>query len=199
MRIKISTAAKQLFRRTKEVKIQKKIHNSLIRLWQDAIQEFIKTVLNNIGVESGMSGATLKPLAKDVRLKTYVEQSLRGRGAKFSKSRYSSTRFPGDSDTKSKSHGERLGASAYEINYGTPKVPRLTFTFQIKVLQFYLNELGIGNNNTAAWNSLPKGEQAAIDFINNNFQNYINDQEFINILLGSSGRNLNVTGVLTDA
>lgn len=197
MRITVSTNPKQLFRRTKIGKVQKKIHDSLIRLWRDALQVFIKTVLNNIGVESGMSGATLKPLAKDVRLKTYVEQSLRGRGAKFNRARYNSTRFPGDSEYKSMAHGERLGASAYTINYGTPKVPRLTFTFEIKVLQFYLNELGIGNNNTPPWDSLDKGQAAAIEFIETNLSNYIGDEELLNILLGRQS-GLTISGEVTD-
>lgn len=197
MRIRFKTSKRNIYRTTSKVKIQRAMHNSLVKLWKDAIRVFIRTVLDNIGVRSGMSGATLKPLAKEVRLSSYVEQSLRGKGAQFRKEKYLSTQFPGITDYKSMAHGAKLGGKAYTINYGTHKVFQFDFTFEITVLQFYLNELGIGNNNEMPWFALEKGQEAAIDFINANIFRYFSAQDFIDLLYSGKSKFV-VTGELSD-
>jgi len=138
----------------------------LSRFWKDSIQAFITAIIDAdvIQIDSGMSKASLIPLARRVQLGQVVEASLTGIG----NPRKGYTDAAGGyhpKTKKTKSLGMTLGQEAYTIKYGTVSDMRFLFAFQIVIYQYVLHENGF---QTKAWNSLPIGERAFIDFIESN-------------------------------
>lgn len=157
--------------------VLKTYHNRLKRLWRDSVKAFILTTVDSMGIDTGMSVASLAPLAAKVRLKTLILETARGRGPNKGEARkgltnldgsYSSTRF------KSRSEGQRLGKSAYTLSFGTPSAPDLQFRFDIVVFQHQFHEPN--------WDSLKKGEKAFVDFFESNFDAYIHVDDLISEL-----------------
>ena len=62
--------------------------------------------------------------------------------------------------------GESIGSTMFNITYGGPGHIRMTFTFDIKVYQYALHELGKGGK--PAWNSVEKGLAAMKHYLDTN-------------------------------
>lgn len=148
------------------------VHRGLIRLWRESVGEFITATADAMAVDTGMSVASLQPLAAKVRLATVIREIARGKGPK--------RRSPGDvpqapfqdnfGPFRSRALGERLGRNAFELEFGTPRTPLLKFQFRIVILQHFLNDNGLGNvANPPVWQSLEKGEAAFLDHFNREF------------------------------
>lgn len=103
--------------------------------------------------------ASMMPLAAKVQLASFLRSRLTG-VASGSRRSYSSTKFPAGSGLKSISNGQRLGARAYDLTFGTPISPQLTFEFNIVVLQHYLHESSANYQKSHNWQSLERGKDA---------------------------------------
>jgi len=111
-----------------------------------AAQAFYTTVWYEVPVWTGMSRGSLVPLGKAIKnVPTAIspkKRRERGRPVRL---------YPGVKDLAA---GIQLGEDAFVWENGKGKH---VLEFNIKVFHYMLNEKGKGNNNAAAWFSLPKG------------------------------------------
>lgn len=161
IKIRISTPSKP----PSAVKIKVALHRELTKLWKGAGQAFIRKVALEgvVKVDTGMSRASLLPLARAVRLLTAVRASITAERA--SRGRKASSRPIGpDGKPRTIAAGIRAGNDAFEYSVGTPTNPKFIFEFEIKVLQYLIREEGA--DGVKAWNSILKGRRAFLNHIN---------------------------------
>jgi hypothetical protein len=118
-------------RRLDKGKTLDNVFKALNDLWRDAVRAYLRAVTENevIPVDSGMSRASLLPLARLVRLGTEVDAGISAAGAQYKGEPYT-TGFGGrKSGFKSRAHGEELGKNAYELVFGSKDRPTLIFEF----------------------------------------------------------------------
>lgn len=165
--------------------IYKYVHRQLSRLWHDASQEFILTALNQISVDTGMSAATLLPLAQKVNLRSAVAAAIQGKGPNFRKrQKYrGGPGFPSSGEFKSRALGERMGQAAYKFEVGTDRKPIFIMTFDIVVFQYFLHESFENSNVSKDWQSLDQAKDAMLKFIENNWMHYVDKQKFSHWLI----------------
>lgn len=161
---------------------QKYIHAQVKRLWRDSAKEFVKAVLAILShhVDTGMSMASLVPLATDVKFKTLIQELMFGShtgGVYYD--------FGGVKTNllKSPELGEQKGKSAYELSFGTPAFPEMVFNFRIVVYHYYLHELGIATSSTGAWATLSHGKAAFLEYFQTNLKQYVQPKKITQILL----------------
>lgn len=128
---------------------------------------FLDVTVNNILVDSGMSAASLLPLAAKVQYRTAILAIIRGKGPSPTRGHGPSSVFPPFEDNigrfKSIAFGSRLGAKSFSVDFGNPNRPIFSMDFDISVLQHFIHENGLGNARTAQ-NSLALGVAAAEEF-----------------------------------
>jgi hypothetical protein len=150
----------------------KKLHTNLKRLWTDAIKEFVTEIAirgaGRIHVDTGMSKASIIPLAKIVRISGQVRASIVPNSYKKIPPYY---HFGSASPTglKTIQAGISLGSETTMVDFGTKMDPSTKFEFGINVLQYYLHEEGIGRGSKGAWNTLEHGQAA--------FEKYLNEHK----------------------
>lgn len=152
MRVSISTPSPVPNRS----KIQNDLHIELAKLWRGAGRAFIRRVALEgiVKVDTGMSRGSLLPLSRAVGLLTAVRASITA-----DRARRGGRRVKG----KSIAAGVRAGENAFEYEVGTPAAPKFIFEFEIKVLQYLLNERGVNGNQ--AWDSLMEGRRAFLEHL----------------------------------
>jgi len=153
--------------------VLKTYHERLKRLWRDSVKAFVMATMENMHIDTGMSVASLQPLAANVRLQTIIMETLRGRGPRRGyvdiNGTYHRDQF------KSRAHGIRLGQSAYKLEFGTPQSPNLLFIFNIVVFQHQYHE--------PTWQSLEAGKQAFINHFEANFQSIVRVNDLVGQLV----------------
>lgn len=170
--------------------VLKYIHGQLGSLWRDCVRAFINEVSSNISVDTGMSMASLYPLATNVRMGNIINELSRGFGPKIGHKNLTGKFSDNNAKYKSRELGRKLGRRAYNLEFGTPSNPELTFKFEIVVFQYFLLENGLGfDNPSTVWDSLNKGKEAFIAYWEENASKYINTAKITNYFL---------TGVLND-
>lgn len=178
--LQIDAKRMRSFLRRKPGPIQKYVHDQLIKLWKHSVLAFLEEVSQNISVDTGMSLATLLPLARSVRGGQIILSELSG--ASGSKKGYNPKYgFAKGTGNKSISQGQRFGKDAYNLEFGTPKRPVFRFHFEIVVLQYYLHEeQHTMNYHSQTWQTLRKGRKAFIDYFESNFDRYVTAQTILN-------------------
>lgn len=154
------TSLKGLRGKGKAEKITKAEHKRLSKIWDDCARAYLRAIILSdvIRVDTGMSKASLLPLARYLRMYTEVSQ-----GVSFSKREKGSFTSEGvwqpDVD-RTAALGERLGAkrAGYNMLYGGPKRMVFQFDFEIKVWQYLIYEQGFGKD--AAWDTIGTGRAA---------------------------------------
>ncbi len=155
--------------------VQQFVFNELKQLWQECIRAFVNEAVKHIHIDTGMSMASLQPLASRVNIPLAISESLRGYGPR----KYSPPddwEGEGKGGVKGPALGASLGQKAYIIEFGTPTNPHLSFRFDIVVFQHYLHE---ASENYAAsvsqnWRSLEKARDAFLNHWNANINSRIN-------------------------
>lgn len=136
------------------------------RLWKDAAKEFIKTAVSSIVIDTGMSAASMLPLAEKADYETELYAEIAGR-VKRSK-RQGLTYLDGSYD-RSRFREIKEGIAAEEkkskLLFGSEKRPFMQFSFTITVYQYDRWE-------PRRWHSLNKGSTAFITFIDENWDYY---------------------------
>ena len=131
-------------------------HRKRIIAWNNAVREYVLAVAYNVGQhqDTGMSYASLFSIAKkvDAQIPDLANKRDSVKGLTYK----SGVRAP--DAFKTWQVGLKLGEKAGTINYGYYKRPTLSFTFEIRVFQFLINEFGYGKG--AAWSSLKDGQDA---------------------------------------
>ena len=176
-------------RRVVEVeRMYKYAHNGLIRLWKDCIRAFVRELSNHIMIDTGMSYASILPLAATVRIREEIEAGMIGLGSPKSGFKNLTGNFASNNARfKSKTLGEQLGREAFTIKFGTPHNPELTFTFHLVVFQYYLHEEYRGGNYVSSnWRSIPKAQAAFLETWDAGIKSgeYINGRILLEVLTG---------------
>ncbi len=142
-------------------KFNKTLHKQMILLMKGAIREFTVVAATNIGVDTGMAGGSLQPLAQEVGggvlgiIRSRIQRGSRT-GLTTLTGRYYRSR------KRSLEEGIAAGENAFSINFGTVKRPRMFFRFDIKVYQHARWE-------GERWSTIIAGTQAMEHYINENF------------------------------
>lgn len=149
----------------------KKLHENMSRLWKDATKAFLEEIIKNdlIKVDTGMSRASLLPLARAVRMLTVVRASINPK----SKPRQGYNELGGGynaTGVKSIATGEKLGEKAYKLNLGSPARPVFYFEFNIVVYQHWIHEV---YNSESDWQAIEKGTQAFKAYLEDNSSSYV--------------------------
>ncbi len=139
--------------------LKKHVHKQIVKLWKRCVGEFVKEVSKHVAIDTGMSMASLMPLAAKVRLASFLRSKISGM-SKGHKKGYTDKNFQYHPDrNRSKTLGERLGSDAYNLSFGSPLSPDLTFSFDIVVLQYWLHESKSNYSGSGHWQSIKKGER----------------------------------------
>lgn len=146
----------------------KSLHESLIKIWKDCVRAFVLELTKHVHVDTGMSAASIEPLAARVGLQSMIIQSLRGKGPKRGHRDINDPGFKYAAENiapfKSRALGKQLGQEprGYELTFGSPDSPIFTFTFNITVYQWYLHDSFGGSGSMGDWGAL---ESARIAFL----------------------------------
>lgn len=141
-----------------------KYHKAMIRLYKDAAAEFAWRTVQEIHVDTGMSAASLEPLANEVGtsiladVDPFIKHSQRPWGTAM-------TGLSQKGRIRSVDAGFRSGLSAYRFSFGSVRNPHFIFEFKINVWQYAFWE-----DN---WNSLNVGLYHFVDFVESNFEEYV--------------------------
>jgi hypothetical protein len=160
------------------------VHRDLTRLWRDSVKEFIVATADAMAVDTGMSVASLEPLAAKVRLATLIREISRGKGPKRGHKNLTGNFSSNNAQFKSRNFGRQLGREAFDLSFGTPQSPVLTFNFKIVVFQHFLQENGLGNGDV--WASLAKGREAFLTFFNTEAPRRIDGNKISRIIFGET-------------
>lgn len=149
--IKLSNSLSKAMKRSSSAldrRIKQQVMESLNTLWSRSVAAFIMAVSTQVLVDTGMSLASLYPLATKVskgaevrRIIMSKRKSPRRRGSYDMSGSYN----PGVPRTRT--HGERLGQDAYTFKLLSRPTGTLDFGFEVKVWQFYLHEEGVGQGS----------------------------------------------------
>ena len=143
----------------------KYVHIGLMKLWRECIRAFVREATKYIIIDTGMSYASMLPLASQVRIRDEIELGMVGVGKPKPGFRNLTGGFASNNARfKSKSFGEELGTEAFTIKFGTPRRPELTFTFHLVVFQYYLHDQQRGSGYVSSnWRTIPKAQAAFLE------------------------------------
>lgn len=142
-------------------------YKKLKGMWADSVQSFLNDIAlkDTIPILSGMSKASLIPLARAVRMVTRYRTTLSAaRFESFGHVIKGWTDMSGrwhSEGYRSMAHGERAGESCFIIDYGSELNWSFKFEFKINVYQWFLHEMGeVPDQYHGAWNVLPSAIKA---------------------------------------
>lgn len=157
--------------------LKKHVHNQLIKLWKRCVREFVIEASIHVAIDSGMSMASMMPLAAKVRLATFLRSKITG-SSRGTRSGYTDMNFSySGSQQKSIAHGQRLGARAYDLTFGSTLNPRMTFEFNIVVLQHFLHESSSNYKRSHNWQSLNNAKKAFLSAWDILYYDYVNPRD----------------------
>ncbi|HUU87827.1 MAG TPA: hypothetical protein VMX17_08750 [Candidatus Glassbacteria bacterium] len=145
-------------------KYLKKYHNAMIRLYKDAAAEFVWRTVQEIHIDTGMSAASLEPLAASLGtsiiddISPFIKHGQRNWGTAM-------TGLSQKGRIRSIDAGFRAGQSAFRFSFGSVKNPYFIFEFKINVYQYAFWEKN--------WQSLNKGLYYFVDFVESNYEAYV--------------------------
>ena len=170
----------------KQSAIKKYINDQTILLWKDATREFIKEVVSVLygHIDTGMSIASIIPLATEVNFQTLIQEAIAGNATHYTKGKEYYDWAGKTGQMKTPALGEELGQTAYEIEFGTPELPKFVFRFKVSVFQYYLHEFGYAVPHAGAWNTLELGKIAFQTFLTARHREYYDMAVIARILRG---------------
>lgn len=142
-------------------KFNKTYFENMQRLMRGGVRAFVQTAVLEIHVDSGMSAASLQPLAQaaGTGILKHLIGAVPRKGQTSMAGRYYRDR------QRSIDAGIKAGMSAYQLNYGTIKRPKMFLRFNTNVYQYALWEGQL-------WDSIIPGVKAMTDYIFDNFDRY---------------------------
>lgn len=151
-----------------KVKITKVLYKGVALLWRDSAREFVRVASEHIAVDTGMSRASLIPIARMLKMQLAVQGRRTRRGVTHLVDGRGEYDPSGVRGTKA---GISAGSHAFEYKLGSQKRMHLTFEFDISVWQHFMYEDGF--NGKAPWDSLEAGRKAFNDFFDSNWDTYV--------------------------
>ncbi len=165
--------------------IKKYVNDQLNKLWRLSVRAFVLEASKHVRIDTGMSAASMLPLATDVRLRSFLNAQIQSQ----SKGPKKRDRGGETKVLESRALGERVAEAKqnHRLEFGTPEQPGLLFTFDIVIFQYFLQENGLGyRNKKGPQDSLLKGEEAFLDAFSRNFEKFV-DPKIIGVWL-TTGR-----------
>lgn len=159
--------------------ITKTLHENLKTVWRQAARAFFREVAAAIAIDTGMSRASLLPLAAKVQYATELQRYLtRGNTAKKGWTDIDGVYHPDGfrSKTQGVRESESKLGSTQRIEFGTPLAPTMLFEFEIAIYQWAKWE------NEANWNALGKGVEAFQATFNYEFNKRVRVSDIIKYL-----------------
>lgn len=154
-----------------------KLHDKMTKLWNDATRAFLEEMLkeDTMLIDTGMSRASLLPIARKVRMLTVARAKINPRSApkKGAMVLDGASSHWDKSLTQGPELGEKLGESAFTLNYGTTKRPVFKFEFRIVVYQHWAHETFGNVPNSYGKESVAKGQEAFLEYIKQNAQSAV--------------------------
>ena len=160
-------------------RLYRKVHDRAILLWEDCVREFIMATAAHVRIDTGMSVASLRPIANDVGIRNLIVAGFNGKGPKRGHKNITHPDYQDNmGDSKSESFGEQLGSKSdsYDISFGSPQTPFFTFSFRIAIFQWYLHETVANYNKSGNWTALEYGREAFMREWDLNVGRYLNFQ-----------------------
>lgn len=146
-------------------------HKRLSKVWDDSARAFLRAIAltDIIHVDTGMSKASLLPLARYLRMYTEVKATINPQRKKVQ----GAFGLDGDWDKEAERSMATGQASSrkragYNVLYGSNKRMVFVFDFEIRVWQYLIHEQGAGK--LAAWNTIQVGREAFAEHLYNNFK-----------------------------
>jgi hypothetical protein len=182
--MKVTIKSSRSFGTRRSKKIAKEIfYRKIVELWKDSLLAFLEATAHNIVVDTGMSIASLYPLAAKVKFKTTLNAISPSKRIRKGHTKAYGDFANNNAPFRSKALGERLGKDAYVFEFGTVDHPFLVFQFKIVVLQHFLNEQGLGNvPSPPVWQSLEAGREAFLDHWNSHKREVLDGKELLKYL-----------------
>jgi hypothetical protein len=145
----------------------KKHHEAIQELIREAIRVFVHTIVQSyIVIDTGMSAASLEPLAQEVDTTIIdIVAARRKRAVRKGRTTLSGTWYR--NSKRDMEAGVKAGYNAYTIKYGSVNQPLVNFEFRIKVFQYMLHE--------PSWQTLENGISSFRRFIESNYHRYLPD------------------------
>lgn len=141
------------YRSANQAPVYKYVAVYLRRAWRRAVAAAVLTMHSTVHVHSGMSAASLFPLAAKVRVRKFIaSQTVSPVGPQPGHKKAWAGFEDNIGPFKSKALGERIGRTAFKYKNGTWIDPTFEYEFNIKVIQFYIHEW--------KWNTISDGEMA---------------------------------------
>ena len=156
------------------------IYMTMKNLWLGAAKAFVMELFSSIYTTSdrstGMSQASILPLAANVGLRNELSARILGKSSKkIEKYGEIKGQFSSFSGTrKSQAAGMRAGADAFTFNLGNAGYQRFAFSFSIPVFQYFLHESSNNSSNNFSgshgWDSMESAEKAFMTYIDDNYK-----------------------------
>jgi hypothetical protein len=132
------------------------LHKNMTKLFNEAVREFVKAALPAIHIDTGMSRASVLPLARAVRMLTGARSAIRPqRGPQ--KGAFTPGGTWRKSLTRGPDLGEEYGKRSFTLTYGTKERPIFRLDFDIRVYQWSRRE--------AMWAALVAGQRAFYSYV----------------------------------
>jgi hypothetical protein len=146
----------------KSWELKRTIWRKARQFWFASIREYIQGCADVLSqhIATGMTMASLEPLARKLRIYSKVEGF--GRGTP-SRRRYARTRY-----FRTPELGRRLGESQGFVVEGSPTDMSFAFSFEVKIYQWLIHEAGVANDNSGIWGALRAGQNRMNLYINRN-------------------------------
>ena len=132
--------------------------------FNDGVRAFVDEVLRKIKVDSGMTGASLLPLAGQVRHARFVTQAIASGKKKKGHQTLSAPFENNNGPFRSRRLGARLGRDAYSLKHLDGANWSGEFLFRIVVFQHFYHEAtgntASGRATSGNWRSLEAGMEA---------------------------------------
>jgi hypothetical protein len=169
--------------RHSEGEIKQYYYNQVVKLWRECVRVFVFEASNRIAIDTGMSAASLFPLAAKVQIKNILRDAVVSGGLKPGHKNLIGRWDKNNAKYKSMALGQRLGQKAFVLDFGTVSAPEFKFSFHIVVFQHWLHE-DFGNySNSECWNSLLYGKVAFLDYWKNHFKEFVKAGPLCNWLI----------------
>lgn len=144
--------------------IQKYIYKRLMGLFRQCIRDFVLATARQIHVDTGMSVASLGPLAsvKGIGLGAVIEAYAAGHGPKKGAYRpIGNANWAYTPDLiKRPELGWVYGEKAYKLDFGSEESPKFRFQFDIRIFQWFLHEEPVAAKDGQNWNAIQAGSAA---------------------------------------
>lgn len=185
MRLTVKTSRKRFYQSLIAKNIKGDLFRQLSAYWSDAVGAGLVAISKRVRVDTGMSAASLLPLAEETGVFEEILDSIRPKRSR--RSGHKNLQHPwSDNNAKWKTLDlgydiatKALRSGEHNVSFGTENVPQFNFRFEIVVFQYHIHELGPNGNN---WRTLNTGNRAIKSFLKTERRRYISGRSFIEYL-----------------